>query len=150
MPMINWTADQAEGVRQMFFDRMEYLATSRDRAALRKDSDEVRLLSQFLDDVRELARMLEAAYATTEGDTIMFSVEHIPEEGQWEISDGPQVVGTASTEPHARLFASAPKLLAALKELVHYDDGSSEQGSFGYEVLGRCKSVIANAEGRTE
>jgi len=69
MPMIDWTADQAEEVRQLFIDRMEYLATSRDRAAIRKDSHEVRLLSQFLDDMRELVRMLEAAYATPEGRT---------------------------------------------------------------------------------
>jgi hypothetical protein len=67
--MIDWTADQAEEVRQLFLDRMEYLATSRDRAAVRNDSDEVRLLSGFLDDVRELLRLLEAAYSTPEGRT---------------------------------------------------------------------------------
>jgi hypothetical protein len=48
------------------------------------------------------------------------------------------------------VVAAAPELLAALKELVHYDEGSSEQGSYGYEVLGRCKSAIAKAEGRNE
>jgi hypothetical protein len=48
----------------------------------------------------------------------------------------------------ARLIAAAPEMLAALRELVHYDEGSSEQGSYGYEVLSRCKAVIAKAEGR--
>lgn len=50
----------------------------------------------------------------------------------------------------AHLIAAAPELLVALKELVHYDEGSSEQGSFGYEVLQRCKAAIAKAEGRAE
>lgn len=50
---------------------------------------------------------------------------------------------------NARLIASAPELLSALKELIHYDEGSSEQGSYGYEVLLRCKSAIAKAEGRS-
>jgi hypothetical protein len=49
---------------------------------------------------------------------------------------------------NARLIAAAPEMLAALRELVHYDEGSSEQGSYGYEVLSRCKAVIAKAEGR--
>ena len=47
----------------------------------------------------------------------------------------------------ARLIAAAPELLAALKDLVHYDEGSSEEDSYGYEVLQRCKSAIAKAEG---
>ena len=50
----------------------------------------------------------------------------------------------------ARLIAAAPELLAVLRELVHYDEGSSEQGSYGYEVLLRCKAAIAKAEGRSE
>lgn len=52
-------------------------------------------------------------------------------------------------ESNARLIAAAPELLAALKELVHYDEGSSEQGSYGYEVLQLCKNAIAKAEGRS-
>jgi|688.fasta_scaffold94014_10 hypothetical protein len=48
----------------------------------------------------------------------------------------------------ARLIAAAPEMLAALRELVHYDEGSSERGSYGYEVLRRCKAVIAKAKGR--
>jgi len=47
-----------------------------------------------------------------------------------------------------RSYDAAPELLAALKELVHYDMGNSEHGSYGSEVLGRCKSAIAKAEGR--
>jgi len=52
-------------------------------------------------------------------------------------------------QANARLIAAAPELLAVLRELVHYDEGSSEQGSYGYEVLLRCKAAIAKAEGRT-
>lgn len=48
------------------------------------------------------------------------------------------------------LIVAAPELLAALKELVHYDEGSSEQGSYGYEVLRMCKAAIARAENRSE
>jgi hypothetical protein len=52
-------------------------------------------------------------------------------------------------DPHqADLLAAAPELLAALRELVHYDEGRSEQGAYGYEVLSRCKAAIAKAEGR--
>lgn len=66
--------------------------------------------------------------------------------------DGKQVCFVMNTTPHeaanARLIAAAPELLDALKELVHYDDGSSEQGSYGADVLKRCKKVIVKAEGR--
>ena len=47
-------------------------------------------------------------------------------------------------------FAAAPELLAALKELVAYDDGSNEPEDYGYELLQRCKAAIAKAEGRSE
>ena len=53
-----------------------------------------------------------------------------------------------TADDDARLIAAAPELLAALRELVQYDDGSSDEGSYGYEVLGRCKAAIAKAEGR--
>jgi hypothetical protein len=43
---------------------------------------------------------------------------------------------------------AAPALLAALKELVDYDEGSSEEETYGLEVWQRCKAVIATAEGR--
>jgi len=48
------------------------------------------------------------------------------------------------------LIAAAPELLAALKELTHYDEGSIDSGSYGDEVLQRCKAAIAKAEGRGE
>lgn len=53
-------------------------------------------------------------------------------------------------EANARLIAAAPELLAALQELVAYDEGSSAEGEYGYEVLHRCRSAIAKAEGRGE
>ena len=49
-----------------------------------------------------------------------------------------------------RVRDAAPELLAALKEIVAYDEGSNEPGDFGYEVLQRCKTAIAKAEGRSE
>jgi hypothetical protein len=50
----------------------------------------------------------------------------------------------------ARLIAAAPELLAALKEIVAYDEGSNDPEDYGYEVLMRCKAAIAKAEGRSE
>lgn len=49
-----------------------------------------------------------------------------------------------------RLAKAAPDLLLWLKALVTYDDGSSEQGSYGCELLHKCRAVIAAAEGRSE
>lgn len=49
-----------------------------------------------------------------------------------------------------RMYDAAPELLAALKELAHYDEGSIDSGSYGDEVLQRCKAAIAKAEGRSE
>jgi len=48
----------------------------------------------------------------------------------------------------ATLFAAAPEMLAALKEIVAYDEGSNDPEDYGYEVLVRCKTAIAKAEGR--
>jgi len=45
------------------------------------------------------------------------------------------------------LICAAPELLAALIELVDYDEGSSEEGDYGYEVLHRCKAAINKAKG---
>jgi hypothetical protein len=66
-----------------------------------------------------------------------------------KICNGHGNLNMETIDANARLLAAAPELLAALKELVHYDEGSSAQGSFGYEALGRCKSAIAKAEGVT-
>lgn len=91
---------------------------------------------------------------------------HTP--GPWFVNgdcveaDGPEgprdvTVAVVHGHPHntvraanARLIAAAPELLAALKELVAYDDGSNEPEDYGYEVLQRCKAAIAKAEGRSE
>jgi hypothetical protein len=51
---------------------------------------------------------------------------------------------------HLSDHRAAPELLAALKELVDYDEGCSEAGDYGYEVLHRCKAAINKAEGRVE
>ena len=45
------------------------------------------------------------------------------------------------------LIAAAPELLAALKEIVAYDEGSFSVGDFGYEVWMRCKKAIDKAGG---
>lgn len=65
------------------------------------------------------------------------------EDDNWDVAH--QMTGETG-----RLFASASELLAALKELVEYDDGSNDPGDLGYEILQRCKAAIAKAEGRAE
>jgi hypothetical protein len=64
-------------------------------------------------------------------------------------SEYPSILRGRDKRESQRLLAAAPALLEALRELVHYDEGSSEQGSYGYEVLRRCKAAIAKAEGRS-
>ena len=49
---------------------------------------------------------------------------------------------------HNLLVKSHANLLAALSELVEYDEGSSEEGSYGSEVMERCRAAIAKAEGK--
>lgn len=66
----------------------------------------------------------------------------------WDEDEGDVV--TEEDDANAHLIAAAPDLLAALKELVDYDEGSNEPGEFGYEILQRCKAAIAKAEGRSE
>ena len=48
---------------------------------------------------------------------------------------------------NAHLIAAAPELLAALYELVKYDEGTSEEGTYGSEVMERCRAAISKAEG---
>jgi hypothetical protein len=71
---------------------------------------------------------------------------------QWReiatVACDPRDLSDPEAAANARLIAAAPELLSALREIVHYDEGSSEQGSYGYDVLGRCKAAIAKAEGR--
>jgi hypothetical protein len=61
MPTIDWTADQAEDVRQIILDRMDYL---RDRVERWRHvpSNEPGDLA-ILDDMRDILKKLEAAYA---------------------------------------------------------------------------------------
>jgi hypothetical protein len=63
-------------------------------------------------------------------------------------SEYPSILRGRDKRESQRMLAAAPGLLVALRELVRYDDGSSEPGSYGYEVLARCKAAIAKAEGR--
>jgi len=92
-------------------------------------------------------------------------IGHTP--GPWYVNDdcieadgpeGPRDVTVAvvhlnaSIDADASLIAAAPELLAALKEIVAYDEGSNDPymaEDYGYEVLLRCKAAIAKAEGRT-
>jgi hypothetical protein len=72
----------------------------------------------------------------------------------WTGSDylcyGPEGREWASLERAKRERESFPDLLAALKEIVDYDEGSSNPEDYGYEVLLRCKAAINKAEGRSE
>ena len=52
-----------------------------------------------------------------------------------------------NAEANARLIAAAPDLLAALKSITDYDEGSSEEGTYGSEVMERCRAAISKAEG---
>ena len=56
-------------------------------------------------------------------------------------------VAVAYDGADAPVLAAAPELLAALSELVDYDEGSSEEGSYGSEVMERCRAAIAKAKG---
>ena len=49
---------------------------------------------------------------------------------------------------NARLIAAAPELLAALRDLVAYDEGSSDEDSYGHELFVRCLAAIAKATGK--
>jgi len=63
MPQIDWTADQAEEVRQLLLDRIEYLTESEGRAVQRNDTDDLRFIRRMLEDMRVVLKDLEAAYA---------------------------------------------------------------------------------------
>jgi hypothetical protein len=62
MPMINWTADQGEDVRQLLLDRIEYLTESEGRAVQRNDTYDLRFIRRMLEDMRGILKDLEAAY----------------------------------------------------------------------------------------
>lgn len=63
-------------------------------------------------------------------------------------SQYPSVLRGYDKRQSERLAAAAPDLLAALKEIVDYDEGSNDPGDFGWAVLQRCKDAIAKAEGQ--
>jgi hypothetical protein len=63
-------------------------------------------------------------------------------------SQYPSVLRGYDKRQSERLLNAAPDLLASLKEIVDYDEGSNDPGDFGYEVLQRCKAAIAKAEGQ--
>jgi hypothetical protein len=65
MPTIDWTADQAEEVRQLILDRIEYLTESEVRAFRRNDTSDQRFISRMLNEIRVTLKNLEDAYAVS-------------------------------------------------------------------------------------
>jgi hypothetical protein len=63
-------------------------------------------------------------------------------------SDYPSILRGRDKRESQRLLAAAPDLLAALKEIVAYDEGTNDPEDYGYEALVRRKTAIAKAEGR--
>jgi len=61
MPMIDWSADQAEDIRQIILDRMDYLRQREEhwRHVPHTGANDLALL----DDLRDILKKLEAAYA---------------------------------------------------------------------------------------
>lgn len=63
MPDIQWSVDQAEDVRQLLFDRIDWLVTTQSRAAKRREATaDMAYLQRSLDDMRAIVRALESAY----------------------------------------------------------------------------------------
>ncbi len=60
MPTIDWTATEAEDVRQMLLDRLDRMA---DRAEKAKDPKDMSQWSRFIRELRGILAKLEAAYA---------------------------------------------------------------------------------------
>jgi hypothetical protein len=60
MPMIDWTEDEAEEVRQLMLDRLDSLR-ERERAAA--DHETASRYVYFITELRTRIRKLEAAYA---------------------------------------------------------------------------------------
>jgi hypothetical protein len=63
MPTIELTDEQAEEVRQLILDRIEYLTESEVRAFRRNDTSDQRFISRMLNEIRVILKNLEAAYA---------------------------------------------------------------------------------------
>jgi len=63
MPNIEWSVEQAEGVRQLLFDRIDWLVTTQSRAGQRREAAaDMAYLQRSLDDMREIVSALESAY----------------------------------------------------------------------------------------
>jgi hypothetical protein len=60
MPMIDWTADQAEDVRPILLDRLGRMT---ERAKKAKDPQDISQWTRFIHDLRGVLAKLEAAYA---------------------------------------------------------------------------------------
>lgn len=63
MPTIDWTPEQCEEVRQMILDRMDFLQEREDRWKHTQDAADFDATRRMLQDMRELLKKLEAAYA---------------------------------------------------------------------------------------
>ncbi len=63
MPKIDWTADQGEEVRQLILDRLDWLTESEARAGIRNDTSDLSALRVMHEDMRDILKKLEAAYA---------------------------------------------------------------------------------------
>ena len=60
MPMIDWTDDQAEDVRQILLDRLDRM---KERSKKAKDPQDISQWTCFVHDLRGILTKLEAAYA---------------------------------------------------------------------------------------
>ena len=63
MPMIDWTADEAEEVRQLMLDRLDGMTERAKKAAALDDTQNVSRYTYFIQELRGILAKLEAAYA---------------------------------------------------------------------------------------
>lgn len=63
MQMIDWTDDEAEEVRQLILDRLDWLTVSETRAGIRNDTSDLSALRSMREEMRHILKKLEAAYA---------------------------------------------------------------------------------------
>jgi hypothetical protein len=60
MPQIDWTADQAEDVRQILLDRLDRM---KERSTKDTDPQDISQWTYFIHELRGILAKLEAAYA---------------------------------------------------------------------------------------
>lgn len=60
MPMIDWTADEAEEVRQMLLDRLDRM---NGRVKNASDPNDIEMWARFVHELRGIITKLRAAYA---------------------------------------------------------------------------------------